>query len=86
VREDVVAGRRLLERAEDLNPGFARTFVTRAALKVIQAESELQPASRAALAADAAAALRHALELNPLLERESEPLRQRIEGVSHSPM
>ncbi len=86
VREDVVAGQRLLEQAEELNPGFARTFVTRAALKVIQAEAEPQAASRSALAADAAAALRHAFELNPLLERESEQLRDRIEGVPHSPV
>ena len=56
-------------------------MVTESTLKTIQAETEQDPRSRAALAAEASAGLQRALEVNPLLERETEELRARIAGL-----
>jgi serine/threonine-protein kinase len=78
VRNDLVEGQRLVERALAINPELANAMVTDAALKAIQAENEQAPATRAALAAAAAARLRGALTINPLLERETAELKIRI--------
>ncbi len=83
IRSDVSEGRRLVEQALALNPGLASALVTGAALTTIQAEAETLLLTRRALAADADDAVRRALEINPLLERETEDLRRRIEVVSH---
>jgi tRNA A-37 threonylcarbamoyl transferase component Bud32 len=81
VRAEIIEGQRLIEEALARNPGLASAMVTGSALKLIQAEAEQDPRSRTALAAEASAGLRRALELNPLLERETEELRDRIAGL-----
>ncbi len=83
IRSEVSEGRRLIEQALALNPGLASALVTEAALSIIQAEAEDNASTRTALAAQAADALRRALEINPYLERENEDLRRRIADVSH---
>jgi serine/threonine-protein kinase len=83
IRSEVSEGRRLIEQALALNPGLANAMVTEAALSIIQAEAEGSGSTRTALAAQAADAVRRALEINPYLERETEELRRRIEDVSH---
>ena len=82
VTEDLIEGRRLIEQSLDRNPGLARAMVTDAALKAIQAESETDRRVRTAVATDAARTLQRALEANPLLERETTPLRTRITELS----
>ena len=84
VRAELIEGQRLIEEALARNPGLANAMVTESTLKTIQAETEQDPRSRAALAAEASAGLRHALEANPLLERETEELRARIAGLHSS--
>jgi serine/threonine-protein kinase len=81
VRAELVEGQRLIEEALARNPGLALAMVTESTLKAIQAEAEQDPRSRAALAAEASAGLRRALEVNPLLERETEELRTRIAAL-----
>jgi serine/threonine-protein kinase len=81
VRAELVEGQRLVEEALVRNPGLANAMITESTLKTIQAETEQEPRSRAALAAEASAGLRRALEVNPLLERETEELRARIAGL-----
>jgi len=81
VRAELIEGQRLIEEALARNPGLANAMVTESTLKTIQAETEQDPRSRAALAAEASASLRRALEVNPLLERETEELRARIAGL-----
>jgi len=81
VRAELIEGQRLIEEALARNPGLAAAMVTESTLKTIQAETEQDPRSRAALAAEASAGLRRALEVNPLLERETEALRARIAGL-----
>jgi len=81
VREDLIEGQRLIERALERNPGLANAMVTDAALKAIQAESETDVRIRGALAADAALSLRRALAANPLLERETAQLDNRITAL-----
>ena len=83
VRTDLNEGRRLVDQALELNPGLARALITGAALTIIQAEAEEPGRTRTALAAEAERALSEALEINPLLERETEELRRRINDVSH---
>jgi len=82
VREDLIEGQRLIEQALARNPGLARAMVTDAALKAIQAESETDRRTRLAIAADAARSLQRALEANPLLERETARLHDRITALS----
>ena len=79
VHAEVVAGRRLTEQALTRNPGLANAMVTNAGLLAIQAETEPDPRTRRALAADARNNLRRALEANPLLERETGNLRARVD-------
>ena len=67
---ELVEGQRLVEEALARNPGLASAMVTESALKTIQAEAEADSRSRAALAAEASAGLRRALEVNPLLVLE----------------
>jgi serine/threonine-protein kinase len=81
VGAELVEGRRLIEEALARNPGLALAMVTQSALKIIQAEAERDPRSRAALAAEASTSLERAVEINPLLERETEELRERIAGL-----
>jgi hypothetical protein len=81
VRAELIEGQRLIEEALARNPGLANAMVTESTLNTIQAETEKDPRSRAALAAEASAGLRRALEVNPLLERETEELRARIAGL-----
>jgi serine/threonine-protein kinase len=81
VRAELIEGQRLVEEALFRNPGLANAMVTESTLKTIQAEMETDPRSRAALAAEASAGLRRALEVNPLLERETEDLRERITAL-----
>ena len=83
VRTDLNEGRRLVDQALALNPGLARALITGAALTIIQAEAEEPGRTRTALAAEAERTLSEALEINPLLERETEELRRRINDVSH---
>ncbi|MCG6948527.1 MAG: protein kinase [Acidobacteria bacterium] len=78
VRADLVEGNRLIEEAFERNPELANAMVTEAWLKIIQAEAESDPRSRSALASEASSSLQRALEANPLLERETEELRDRI--------
>ena len=78
VQTELVEGNRLVEEALASNPGLASAMITDSALKIIQAESEADPRSRSALVAEASASLRSALEVNPLLELETEELRRRI--------
>ena len=82
VRAELIEGRRLVEEALQRNPGLAAAMITESTLKTIQAETERDPRSRAALAAEASAGLRRALGVNPLLERETEELRVRIAGLN----
>ena len=81
VRAELIEGQRLVEEALARNPGLASAMVTESTLKTIQAETEQDPRSRAALAAEALAGLQRALEVNPLLERETGELRERIAGL-----
>jgi serine/threonine-protein kinase len=81
VRAELVEGQRLIEEALSRNPGLANAMVTMSTLKAIQAETEPDPRSRAALAAEASAGLRRALQANPLLERETAELRERITAL-----
>jgi serine/threonine-protein kinase len=81
VSAEIVEGQRLIEEALARNPGLANAMVTQSALKTIQAEGEADARSRAALAAEASTSLSRALQVNPLLERETEELRQRIEAL-----
>jgi hypothetical protein len=83
IRTDLNEGRRLVERALELNPGLANALVTGAGLTTVQAESEASVATRRALAADAADTIRRALEINPSLEKQTADLRRRIEAMSH---
>jgi Tfp pilus assembly protein PilF len=83
-RADLVEGQRLVELALEQNPGLASAMATNAALKVIQAEAETDSLSRAALVAEANTNLGRALEANPLLERETDDLRRRIDRLSSS--
>jgi serine/threonine-protein kinase len=82
VRAELIEGRRLVEEALQRNPGLAAAMITESTLKTIQAETERDPRSRAALAAEASAGLMRALGVNPLLERETEELRVRIAGLN----
>jgi serine/threonine-protein kinase len=84
VRAELIEGQRLIEEALARNPGLANAMVTESTLKTIQAEAERDPRSRAALAAEASAGLRRALEINPLLERKTEELRERIAALHSS--
>ncbi len=81
VRADLIEGQRLIEQALSRNPGLALAMVTNASLKTIQAESETETRIRRALAADANENLRLALVANPLLERETMQLSQRITAL-----
>ncbi len=78
VRSDVIAGRSLIEQALARNPESANSRVTDAALATIQASAENDSVVRSALLADANTLLDEALQINPLLERETEALRERI--------
>jgi serine/threonine-protein kinase len=82
VRAELIEGQRLVEQALARNPGLASAMITESTLKTIQAEAEQDPRSRAALAAEASASLRRAPEVNPLLERETGELRERIEALN----
>jgi len=81
VAAEIAEGRRLIEQAHARNPGLASAFVTDAALLVIQAEEEANPVTRRSLASEAAEDLSQALAENPLLKRENEGLRSRIEAL-----
>jgi serine/threonine-protein kinase len=81
VRTELVDGQRLIEESLARNPGLANAMVTQSALKIVQAEAERDPRSRAALAAEASTSLERALEINPLLELETAELRERIAGL-----
>jgi serine/threonine-protein kinase len=81
VRAELLEGQRLIEESLARNPELANAMVTLAALKTIQAEAERDPRSRTALAAEASTSLERALEINPLLGRETEELRKRIEAL-----
>jgi serine/threonine-protein kinase len=81
VRAELTEGQRLIEEALARNPGLASAMITESALNTIQAETEQDPRSRAALASEASESLRRALEVNPLLERETEELRARIAAL-----
>ena len=81
VRAELIEGQRLIEEALARNPGLANAMVTESTLNTIQAETEEDPRSRAALASEASAGLRRALEVNPLLELETAELRSRIAAL-----
>jgi serine/threonine-protein kinase len=81
VRAELTEGQRLIEEALARNPGLASAMITESALNTIQAEAEQDPRSRAALASEASDSLRRALEVNPLLELETEELRTRIAAL-----
>jgi tetratricopeptide (TPR) repeat protein len=81
VGAEIAEGRRLIEQAHARNPGLASAFVTDAALLVIQAKEEANPSIRRSLASEAAEDLSQALAENPLLKRENEGLRSRIEAL-----
>ena len=81
VRAELTEGQRLIEEALARNPGLASAMITESALNTIQAEAETDPRSRAALASEASDSLRRALEINPLLQRETEGLRSRIAAL-----
>ncbi len=83
VADEVAAGRRLAARALALNPGSANAMVTEAALGVIEAEDQNDPAARKATAAAAAAALERALAINPLLDLETRDLRERLSRLNN---
>jgi serine/threonine-protein kinase len=75
---DLIEGKRQIEVALENNPTLAAAMVTEATLLVIQAESESDPRTRSALASQADGKLRQALEINPLLARETAELEERI--------
>jgi serine/threonine-protein kinase len=81
VGAELVEGQRLIEEALARNPELASAMVTQSTLKTIQAEAEKDPRSRAALAAEASSGLQAALTVNPLLELETEELRNRIAAL-----
>ncbi len=71
---EVAAGRRLTAQALRLNPGLASAMVTDAALLMIQARGSSDPGARRRLSSEAAAHLRRATRLNPLLAGEAQQL------------
>ena len=80
VSDEVREGRKHIRDALSRNPGLADALVTDAALLVIQAEAE--PRGRTESLQQARVRLTEAQELNPLINRKTEPISRRLDTLS----
>lgn len=81
IGELVASGLAETDAALALNPEHALSLLTRGALLLEAAETAAEPGRRDTIAARAADAVERALELNPQLSRDAQPLLDRLDGM-----